>query len=461
MKTIINAKKFGLKGNCKELQTKEIQSAIDLCFLKGGGEVEIPSGEYYTGDILLRSNVTLHLLENAKIFGSSNPEDYFNYKNDTVEPLSDNQITDAPYVHLSTIHGETEYEENKKEYRFRRISGSRWNNAVIRAIDAENIKIIGEKGSVIDGVNCFDDVDSEEDYRGPHGITFFNCKNIELKGYTIQNTGNWAHNLLFCDNIVVDGITALAGHDGLDVFDCNNIKIVNSEFYTGDDCIAGFGNVNTYIANCVLNSSCSAMRFGGTNALIEKCRIYGPGEYCFRGCLSDEDKRNSVPSDKNKSRNNMLSAFTYYSDYSMPINVQPGNIVISDCTIDMADRFLHFNFSGNETWQKHRPLESIEFRNIKAKGISKSINIYGGEDVPVTLKLIDVEMSIRDGFENIDLINACNYECIKLNNVNALNFKGECVVRKWSDGDVMFKNVHAGNTKKVLSASKPFFAESI
>ena len=89
------------------------------------------------------------------------------------------------------------------------------------------------------------------------------------------------------------------------------------------------------------------------------------------------------------------------------------------------------------------------------------ITIYGGEEAPVTLKLIDVDMSIREGFENIDLINACNYECIKLKNVNVSNFKGECIVRKWSDGDVMFSNVNAGEAEKILPANKPFFTESI
>ena len=188
MHKTINAKDFGLVSNTDKLQTKAIQDAIDCCYKNGGGTVEIPQGRYLLGDIRIRSNVTLYLYSGAELVGSQNPEDYFNYKNDKVEPLREDQVTDAPYVHLSTIHGETEYVENKPEYRFRRIPGSRWNNAVIRAIDAENIKIIGEEGSVIDGNNCFDDVGSEEDYRGPHGITFFNCRNIELKGYTIQNT---------------------------------------------------------------------------------------------------------------------------------------------------------------------------------------------------------------------------------------------------------------------------------
>lgn len=463
IKNIINIIDFDVAANKEELQTKKIQAAIDKCFEMGGGEVIIPAGKYITGDLRLRSNITLHLLENAYLLGSANPEDYFNYLHDEVEPLTAEQITDAPYVHLSTIHGETEYVDNKSEYRFKRIAGSRWNNAIIRAIDAENIKVIGEKNSVIDGVNCFDE-DGEEEYRGPHGMTFFNCRNIELKGYTIQNTGNWAHNFLFCTNISVEKITVLAGHDGFDASVCTNLSITDSEFYTGDDCIAGFGNVNTNIRNCILNSSCSAMRFGGSNVLVEKCHIYGPGKYCFRGSLSDDEKRCSAPSVTEGNRNNMLSAFTYYADYSLPIEVSPGNIIITDCKIDMANRFLHYNYSGNETWQKNRPLESICFKNIKATDICMPLTAYGDKNVPVTVELENVDISIQKGFESINFMHVANCKKIVLENVKLKNFTGNSLIKTWSEaGKIEIKNLECSidENNYVIMAEDEFSCQPI
>lgn len=147
---------YGAVSSVEINQSKAIQAAIDACWKDGGGEVIVPEGQYLTGDIRLRSNITLHLQRNAQLIGSRDPMDYFNHLKDTCEPLSADRITNAPYVHLSTIHGETEYEDNKKEYRFKRIPASRWNNALIRAIDAKNIAIIGEEGSLISGSNCFD-----------------------------------------------------------------------------------------------------------------------------------------------------------------------------------------------------------------------------------------------------------------------------------------------------------------
>ena len=68
--------------------TAAIQSAIDTCFREGGGTVVIPCGTFLTGDIRLRSHVTLYLTENAVLRGIRDPRAYYHYQSDTVEPLS-------------------------------------------------------------------------------------------------------------------------------------------------------------------------------------------------------------------------------------------------------------------------------------------------------------------------------------------------------------------------------------
>ncbi len=438
MKQIVNIRDFGAVSN-GELQTRAIQDAIDHVFLAGGGEVQVPKGIYKTGGIRLRSNITLHLLEGAVLKGSQNPEDYFAcYMDDKVEPLLAEKITDAPYIHLKTIQGETCYNEFDERYNFRRVPGSRWNNALIRAIDAENVSIIGEKDSFIDGNNCFDEI-GEENYRGPHAITFFNVENITLKGYGIKDSANWAHNMLFCKNINMSNVRVFAGHDGFDVFSSENIKITACEFYTGDDCVAGFGNVNVLISDCIMNSSCSALRFGGTNVLISNCNMFGPGKYSFRGKMSHEDKRVCKPSPT--VGRDMLSAFTYYADYSMPINEIPRNIIVKNCTFTNVQRFVHYNFSGNETWQRYRPMKDISFENIKASNVSMGINAYGTEKAPLEMRLKNVDISIREDSALTELIKAAHCNRIVFENVNIENFSGDCIVRTATDGEYVFNNV--------------------
>ena len=417
------------------LQTERIQSAIDHCFLRGGGTVVVPEGVYLIGGIRLRSNVTLYLEKNAKLLGVRDPEAYFGYLRDEVEPLGAEQITDAGCVAGWLIHGETEYDENDSRYRYKRVPGSRWNNALIRAIDAENVGIVGEEGSVIDGDNCYD-ANGEEGYRGPHAICFFRVKNVTLRGYTVKNSANWAHNLIFCENVTVKGVKVEAGHDGFHAKVCRNVTLSDCEFYTGDDCIAGFGNVNVLVERCLLNSSCSAFRFGGTNVLIRDSKAFAPGKYSFRGGLTAEEKRAGVMATKERARNNMLSFFTYYADYSVPIPEEPGNIVIENCEIVGADRFLHYNFSGNETWQRHRPLRDITFKNIRATDVSMPMTVYGTPDCRITLTVENAVVGIRDGCAMKEWIRACHYGRISLSAVKLCGFGGECLIRSKGEGTV-------------------------
>ena len=60
---------FGAVPNTDALQTDKIQAAVDSCYENGGGTVIIPEGTYYTGCILLRSNITLQLLRGAVLSG--------------------------------------------------------------------------------------------------------------------------------------------------------------------------------------------------------------------------------------------------------------------------------------------------------------------------------------------------------------------------------------------------------
>ena len=128
--------------------------------------------------------------------------------------------------------------------------------------------------------------------------------------------------------------------------------------------------MNMTVTGCECNTACSAFRLGGTNVFITKCHICGPAKYTFRGALSDEEKRSGITNSSNiGKRYNMLSVFTYTASFAFDIRYQPGNIVMTDCSVENCDKLLHYNFSGNEIWQRHRPLANIQIKNIKASGL--------------------------------------------------------------------------------------------
>jgi len=435
------------------LQTEKIQAAIDRCFLRGGGEVRVPAGKFRTGGLRLRSHVTLHLLQDAILCGSRNPEDYFGYLADKIEPLDPARIN-RPFEQPTngTLFADA----------FLRTTGSRWNNALIRAIDAENIAVIGETNSVIDGSDCFDEK-GEENYRGPHCINLHNCRGITLRGYTVKNSANWAHAIFFSKGITAQNVTVLAGHDGIHVSSCDDIEIKRCRFYTGDDCVAGFDNNNVAVRDCELNTACSGFRFGGHGVLVENCRFFGPAKYLFRGSLTKEEKQTGVASSAAAHRYNMLSAFTYYSDFSLTVREQPGNIVIRNCTIENTDRLLHYNFSGNETWQKNRPLHDILFENITASGVSMPLDVYGDTNTPVVVEMKNMDFTFRKGCDAVSFIHACNYERITLDRVTVKGTGTAPLIKTWSKGKIDMRDVKCAipEERRVVPATEPFHSNPI
>lgn len=69
--TEVSVRDFGAVGDGKTLDTAAIQGALDAAASKGGGAVLIPSGEYVTGSLVLKSHTTLHLDAAATLLGST------------------------------------------------------------------------------------------------------------------------------------------------------------------------------------------------------------------------------------------------------------------------------------------------------------------------------------------------------------------------------------------------------
>lgn len=437
-KSTFSAADFLTECEGKALKTAAIQKAIDSAFLAGGGTAVVPEGVYPVGTIRLRSNVRLLLKSGAILEGSREPEDYY-VSDDALEPYDPSWERVDKWLPPA---------ERTGEYNMLHSPLSRWHRGLIKAINAENISIIGEEGSFIDGRDCFDEK-GEEHYRGPHAINLNFCKDVEFKGYSIRNSANWAHSIWFSENIHLDNIKVYGGHDGAHFKGCKNILVENSEFYTGDDCVAGFADVDFEVRNCVLNTACSAFRIGGTHLRFHDCKVFAPAKYVFRGSLSDEEKRNHVPSSPKK-RYNMLSLFTYYADNSVEIPVQPGDILLENMTVDGADRFLHYNYSGNETWQRACPLASISFRNIEAKDILLPLNIYGDEKTPITATFENCSLAFKEEGRRGARVHAAYAEKLIFKNVKVTGRDDEPFVKCFKPcGEFIFENADIKGEKRV------------
>jgi polygalacturonase len=90
---------------------------------------------------------------------------------------------------------------------------------------------------------------------------------VVLRDISVVDSANYAVFFQLCDDVEIRnvkfvgaGTGALAGRPERW---CHNVKIINCQFYTGDDAIAGRYWDHTVISGCVINSSCNGIRLIG------------------------------------------------------------------------------------------------------------------------------------------------------------------------------------------------------
>ena len=330
-----------------------IQSALDACFLGGGGTVVIPAGDYITGGIRLRSNTTLLLEDGAHLMGSMNPDDYCGWRNDAVEPGNPDYLSDLPWLPPS----------KRNDPKMTMVPGCRWANGLIRAIDAENIAIIGEGNAVIDGRDCYDS-SGEENYRGPHAIFFSCCENVLFEGYTARHSGNFLHEANNCVNVTMKRVTCLGGSDGIHLHCSKNTLIEDCLFKTGDDCIAGINVKDLIVRRCILNTSCNLFRIGGVNIRVQDCYAYGDGYYPHRKTVV-KGKNDELP--REQGRHNTLMLVDYFANKNYP--EQPSDIHFKDCVFENIHGALYYladsSFIQNGIYLGELTLENVRFTDLK------------------------------------------------------------------------------------------------
>ncbi len=364
---------YGVKADIDTLQTKEIQAVIDLCRDSGGGVVVFPEGTYHVASLRMWSDMTLLFKNGSMLLGSLNCNDY-------VE-------ADVP----EGIELRTDMEMIKHYYKGVPIPNYR--RAIISAIGEKNIAIIGEGNATIDGRDCFDE-NGEEQFRGPHGIFFSSCKNIELRGYTIQHTGNFAHQLDCCDNVHANGVTMNGGHDGIHLHYCTNMLVENCRFNTGDDCIAGVNAENIVIRNCEFCTSCQVFRFGGSHLLVENCNIFGPGYYSHR-ITRRKEKGKDEWLDRKEGRRNVICLFMHFSSKEFP-HEPFCDIVFRNCTVDTVDTILCYT-ANTMPIQVGADLAELTFENVEFTNMKYASKPIASAENPLTVTLKNVTTDFGDG----------------------------------------------------------------
>ena len=231
-----NIIEHGGYNNGKELNTTIIQKLIDTCSITGGGTVYFPPGDYLTGAIIIKSNVTIYLETGSTILGSKNIDDYL-----SIQP---------------------------------EFKALRTNQPTKQLIYAEKEKNIAIKGSgTIDGQGGSFEKKSwnDEGITRPHMLQFIECTNIVIEGITMKNSGAWMQHYLACDYLTIRGIKVFNhcnyNNDMLDIDGCRYVTVADCIGDTDDDALTFKSTSprtceNITVTNCVLSSHCNAIKMG-------------------------------------------------------------------------------------------------------------------------------------------------------------------------------------------------------
>jgi len=241
---VYDIRSFGAKGDGRTLNTTAIQSALDTALGRGGGVVLIPGGEFLTGSIHLRSNVTLHLAKNATLLGSSRRVDY--EARDFTALIIARGAENVAITGNGTIDGQG------------------------RQLVEDILRMLNE-GSLKDPYYPRESSRPYESNR-PYLVQFDNCRKVFMRGVTLKDGSCWINTFRECDGLVIDSLsvqsTAFWNNDGIDITDCRNVRVTNCIINSSDDgiCLKSDSKEklcdSIFIDNCRIRSSANALKLG-------------------------------------------------------------------------------------------------------------------------------------------------------------------------------------------------------
>ena len=307
---------FGAAGDGTTLNTQAFADAIAALAEHGGGRVEVPAGVWYTGPIIFKDNIELHLDDNALIVFSDDKSLYPLHRIafeglDTwrcISPLTAMNVKNIAITGGGIIDGNGDaWRAVKRE----KLTESQWKKKVASGgIVSDDKKMwfpsesyrfgatTGADQNVSTWATTREDFERMRDFLRPVLVAFHYCENVLLEGVTFQNSPCWHIHPAMCTNLTVKNITVRCpdyaqNGDGIDIESCKNVHLTGSRFDVGDDgiCIKsgkdkagrerGIPCENIVVDNCVVFHGHggfvvgSEMSGGVRNVLVKDCIFAG------------------------------------------------------------------------------------------------------------------------------------------------------------------------------------------
>ena len=225
---------FGAEPGNLQKTSEAIARAIDEANRAKGGIVVVPSGEWLTGKIHLKSNVNLHLDEGAVLLFSARPDDYLPAVYTTWEGMECYNYSPLVYAFQCqnvalTGPGKLKAKMDVWKVWFSRPRGHM--NSLKRLYNLASNDIPVEERTMVNDSAHF----------RPQFVQFNRCDKVLIDGISIVNSPFWTVHPYLCTNVIVRNLNIYAhGHnnDGIDPEMSRNVLIENCVLDQGDDAIS-------------------------------------------------------------------------------------------------------------------------------------------------------------------------------------------------------------------------------
>lgn len=260
--SVFNVRDYGATGNRTALATKAIQQTIDTVHAQGGGVVWLPAGNYRSGTLVLKSNVTLRLDPGATLYASQDTADYRVpfpiYKNDNPRQPVLLYAEGARNISIEgkgRIHGQA-----------RRVYQDLGSADGFIAEETENARQAGVEMKMYRKVPPYVSL-----------IYLVSCQDVTVEDVRILESVDWTLHVQWCERVrirhcvIQSSLEAGVNADGIDVDGCRHVIISDCTIATGDDAIVLKSTLtngryedcaNVTVTNCVLTSTSSALKIG-------------------------------------------------------------------------------------------------------------------------------------------------------------------------------------------------------
>lgn len=290
---------FGANPDGKTDSSDAIAKAVDECNKAGGGRVVIPSGEYVTGPIHLKSGVNLHLNSGSTLKFKTEAKSYLPAVRSWFEGMECYNYSPLIYAYEQeniAITGDGVLDGGADELTWWPWKGKSefgWKPGAPRQDDARKRLIEMVAAGTPVGERRF----GAGDYLRPSFFEPFRCKNVLVEGVRIRRSPMWVLHPVLCTNVTIRAVEIVThgpNNDGCDPEACRDVLIENCMFDTGDDCIAiksgrnndgrriGAPSENIIIRGCLMKDGHGGVTIGSEisggarNIFVENCTMDSP-----------------------------------------------------------------------------------------------------------------------------------------------------------------------------------------